>query len=264
MRQRTKEALEARNAGVKEVVQVAVEEGAWPRELALALERVGTSDRERLTWLLGFERKDVGQLSQGQLLDMVWEIVAFWVEVDLKRLPGGQTRLGPFPGFTDLHEQVMRDHEAAGAEVKSIHVRLCDCLRRLFTNGSAEYQVSCPPLLRLLRLPTGQISRGVFNQSLSDTFIPKVFDLLMRLGDHLTRCANQKCNNLLVRHRRQVFCSPRCSQSARTKKWRETHRERLQQMRRNTYAKKMRRKHGEKVRIQRRGTARRSVAERKV
>jgi hypothetical protein len=43
-------------------------------------------------------------------------------------------------------------------------------------------------------------------------------------GDHLRRCAAAGCTRLFLRHRKQAFCSPRCSQRERSQRSYQKHR----------------------------------------
>lgn len=81
---------------------------------------------------------------------------------------------------------------------------------------------------------------------LLDRFTLRAFDLFVRCRARLRRCAAPACGQLFVAHKRQIFCSTRCSQRVRTAKWRAAHLSEFRASRRAAYEKRQKKKFGEK------------------
>ena len=62
-----------------------------------------------------------------------------------------------------------------------------------------------------------------YKAPIDEAFVASAFDLVVREGDRIRRCARMKCESkrLFVPHRRQQYCSKRCSILERTRRYRE-------------------------------------------
>ena len=106
------------------------------------------------------------------------------------------------------------------------------------------------PSAALVRLKTGKVTRVYRSGVLRDRFLMTVTDLLQGQGQQLRMCP--VCQRLFVVVKRQTYCSPRCSQNTRTKKYRTIHKDALRVKRRQRLETKMQARYGPKVKIARR------------
>ena len=68
-----------------------------------------------------------------------------------------------------------------------------------------------------------------------NTFWIAVLAILETGGHRLARCLRPECCRVFVRMRRQQYCSPRCSQIMRSRRWYAAHRPEAQRRRREAY-----------------------------
>ena len=68
-----------------------------------------------------------------------------------------------------------------------------------------------------------------------NTFWIAVLAILETGGHRLARCLRPECCPVFVRMRRQQYCSPRCSQIMRSRRWYAAHRPEAQRRRREAY-----------------------------
>ncbi len=81
--------------------------------------------------------------------------------------------------------------------------------------------------------------------------IAAAFDLLMASKALFRSCDH--CKQPFVVRKRQAYCSSRCSQAVRTKRFRTEHsKQELSDLRHEVYARKVKREHGPNVQVQRR------------
>jgi hypothetical protein len=89
--------------------------------------------------------------------------------------------------------------------------------------------------------------RRVYSTGWPGIFWLLVADLLEKEGPHLHRCA--QCRKLYWKFKRQDYCSPKCSQQLRTRKYYEAHHEELKDKRHERYVQEMRSEHGPGVKV---------------
>lgn len=85
-----------------------------------------------------------------------------------------------------------------------------------------------------------------------DMFWLAVADLLRIHGDSIRQCPKRDCGKVFIRMKRQDYCSPQCSQSARSKKHYAANREKRKKDRRAMYERQMKTKYGQGIRIKHR------------
>ena len=67
---------------------------------------------------------------------------------------------------------------------------------------------------------TGAPQVRLDSKNLPALFFNSAFDIVEAEGKQIAKCERHNCDNLLVREGRTVYCSARCSQTARTMKHR--------------------------------------------
>ena len=63
-----------------------------------------------------------------------------------------------------------------------------------------------------------------------------IASLLEEFGTRIVRCRAPSCPHLFLRHRRQRYCSPQCSQKVRSTTWYQKHQETAKARRREAYS----------------------------
>ena len=90
-------------------------------------------------------------------------------------------------------------------------------------------------------------NEGKFERSIlaewPNSFWIAVVEILEDSGHRLARCLRPACQRLIVKTRRQQYCSLGCSQMVRSHRWYEAHRPEAQRRRREAYAKEVKAKY---------------------
>jgi len=129
-----------------------------------------------------------------------------------------QSRQAIFRG--PVGEGMAVEQELSTDELEHIHTWLADGIRAVQSDDRWKFERGRKVSFGLYE---GKLSGILYPERTAfDTFINRVFDTLFLAGDKLRRCADfPSCANLyLPRHGRQAYCSERCSQRVRTRKWR--------------------------------------------
>lgn len=79
-----------------------------------------------------------------------------------------------------------------------------------------------------------------------------VFGLLLHVAPRIHVCPSSDCRRLFMKAGKQAYCSKRCSQHARTARFRSAHLDKVRGSRRSAYEQRLRAKLGPNVRIGRR------------
>jgi len=188
--------------------------------------RVGLVPEQRLRWLLGFGNLDPTQLDAKKRTAVIEEARAFLViqEVD----PAIRKLLRSWPAPRDDTPDTMSEPDVWRAQGWLRHG--LDALRRGKIWSFAprvRYEVEIhKALLFWARLRA--------NRRL-ELFKALVYDALRDARFSLRLCP--ECQRPFVPTRRQAYCSARCSQAVRTRKWRKAHPEKNRAIRRNLYRK---------------------------
>jgi hypothetical protein len=226
------------------------------REYELGLQRVGLQAQDRLRWLLRFVGVDLGALSRGQQLDVIHELRAFTGEYGLQMV--GDWALdadGEIISSQPAERQGGRADAAAAGTLESIlpelHQRLRRQITRFIDEGRCSFRADL--LYALMRSDDGRrVDQFTGGDDLAGQVFAAAFDLLRRYGHRVRRCGSPSCSAFYLAGRRQSYCSGRCSQRERTKRYRKKNPDAVSDMRHAAYAKRQRAKHGSKVKVQRR------------
>jgi hypothetical protein len=188
-------------------------------EERLAYQRIGDTTKSAARWLLNFAYRDLAGLSEGDWLNLRWEYVAFC-------LRGGPVGLVSRQHVQDAQRwlRIGVDHLAKGE----------------WWPFNFEMKVRLGILKG--KLVEKSHSRG-------SPFEMMTWRVLQAEATDVRLCA--KCGRPFIANKRQTYCAPRCSQSARTQAWRVRHRGKVREARREAYKKRLEAARGGPVRIQR-------------
>ncbi len=220
-----------------------------PKSLVRAFARLGSTPEDQARWLLRAAYSDPARMTQEDWLSLQEEIGAFL--------------------FLDPTDNLFYGHgikEAVSREVAEDCIRvLRDGLRDLVREGKCRFDT--PTVSRVAEwhrtsgefrwrttLPYKWTPRGGrwFSQTMdwSGYFLLRVYDVLRAAERRFRICPD--CRRAFIARKRQAYCSPRCSQNVRTKKYRFRHRARLKKQRHAAYERKMKAALGAKVKVARR------------
>ncbi len=214
------------------------------RDVVVAVSRFGNSDRKvRLRWLLDFVDRDLGMPEAAR--DAALQACVF-------ALAGRVTGEGGNPpARMDALSSEALDPRQVREAFSSVG-RLQREVKEALTAFASDGRCTLPfKIVGLERLPDGRVL-PIVGGDWRSRFYGAVFMLAVELGPDLAVCANPKCRKLLLRSRRQGYCTPQCSQRQRTQSFRERHPERVRELRHATHARRQRRRLGPRVRVERR------------
>ena len=196
----------------------------FEKEMSMAFERVGRSVQELAQWLIDFSLERIDSISEGYRLDLVWETRAFLsVLFELER-----------KGKNALEEGMQLPPSVEGM----------DSLSDLHTfNHHVSYMIS--PLIKgekvtfgllstySLEFKDGKLEANKDHDHDRDPLDYYLWWLIEQVQSHFRLCT--ECSRPFVQVRHQEYCSPKCSQAVRTRKYREKHKDELREMRRISY-----------------------------
>jgi hypothetical protein len=109
-----------------------------------------------------------------------------------------------------------------------------------------DFAIKPAPAPRARAKWSGLIAGRYPSEDLLGRFRDRVFETVTIAGNKVRRCAD--CPNLYVpTHGRQEYCSRRCSQRVRTRKWRQEHPQEAAELRHRHYRKDIERRRGPAV-----------------
>lgn len=157
-------------------------------DFSKALKRVGQEPLSRGKWLLAFAQLDLSELTPGEWFDWQCEFAVFCFET---------------PPWTLLPERYVRQQQQW----------LRTGIEQL--EKGKEWLIDAKPQYILKALPT----RISLRRSCSEIWDQKVLDTLVAITERCSLC--EECHHLFVSNRHQAYCSPRCSQKTRTRRFRQ-------------------------------------------
>ena len=186
---------------------------------SVVYERVGLVPEQRLRWLLDFGNLGPDSVSAEQRASAVQEAGAFMMiqEAD----PAFRLRLRSWPPPVDALTE---------AEVWSAQQWLKKGLDRL---GQGEKWNFTPRVSYELDAHVGLLWARLRANSRLEQFKALAYDALRDARFNFRICP--ECRRPFVPVRRQAYCSARCSQAVRTRKWRAAHPEKNREIRRQQY-----------------------------
>jgi hypothetical protein len=207
--------------------------------LRQAQKRVGKSDEDRLRWLLRFTSPTDEQL-EDPLEDLQCEIFAFAVPP--------KARFVPCDVYWTTGELVFFPIELYAWVRSGLHG-----LKDSIVEGRPfEWSVNAHRSHHFTWLDGRLVDRPSVDELdlTEDRFKAQVCSVLISQGHRVRLCQN--CDRFFVGHKRQTYCTAKCSNIKRTKRYRERHPERIPEQRRKAHVRKQQRRYGPKVKVARR------------
>ena len=231
----------------------------------------GLSERERVEWLLGFLRRDISSLSDGELIDLREKALQFRDPRPALDRKVALARIEDLPDhrFDEPGLVIAGTLEEITQSARDLLVPIQQRLRAgidALDDADGYWVVSAEdaekrPKIVLERCRDGQVRRRL-SGDFEEVFLAYAADLLERWWLQLRRCKYEECRAwFLPRHGRQLYHNSACSGIRRQQKYRAEHgRDYAAE-----YDERARRKYGPNVKVQRRSrkTKKQSSARRK-
>ncbi len=236
------------------------------RAFSQASQRVGHSEEDRARWLVGFAVADLSRLSQGQRLDLEWEILAFitpprssflHLEIDTDReirVPVDELHAWIRVGIESLRGdlppgiEVDVEKDEVTAEVEKLGDALQILAERRRPGYRPSWVLSANTTCHLFRVGDRVIAdtrEGV--GSMLGRFEAEVLLVLSSEVERFRFCRN--CREPFIARKRQAYCSPTCSQTFRTRTYRAKDPERARARRHADHVRAQKKIHGENVKV---------------
>lgn len=165
--------------------------------------RIEHRTEDRVRWLLDFAARDLDKLNPEDWFALYVEVLFFLSPIPVMR--GGATERHP-PAFP--------------AEARFLQRWVRRGLVTLAEGGEWRFGTKRTYALRVSE--EGILERPIEGGQLRDQFMIAVFEALMEARERLRSCV--ECHRLFIARKRQAYCTPRCSQAARTRKYRRKQR----------------------------------------
>jgi hypothetical protein len=185
--------------------------------------RVGLEPEHRLRWLLDFGRLEPGSLTDAQRLAVVQEARAFVIVQEMD--PTRRSRMRSWPPPTDAAPNALTPDETWSAQ-KWLRkgLDLLSQSQKWNFSPRVKYELDAYRDLFWARM---KATSGL------QLFKALAYDAFREARFKFRRCP--ECKRPFVPVRRQRYCSSRCSQAVRTRKWRKAHHEKNREIRRLQY-----------------------------
>jgi hypothetical protein len=195
--------------------------------------RVGDSPKQQAKWLLEFGRiQSVDELNRTKRLALLLEVQAF---ITLSVL------------HPDLRAQMMhwplhRSSAVSAALLREVHAWLCEGLEK-FSRGET-WILEQPAIRYRFERRRGAVGYGIECDLDVDKFKVGACEALREALRYIRFCAEAKCRwPLIAAHGRTIYCSTRCSQTTRMRRWRQRHPDEARERRHAIYEGEMRAKY---------------------
>jgi len=222
------------------------EEKAAKRHVDHILRRVGYSDEDWCKWLLNFAHASLDELGEKDRASLCHEVPVFLYDQMTKQAPRNifswratywlleEVSEGEFPQLalpeTDL-ERIHRWLKYGMAKIEAGDV--LDFRFQVEGHLSlTRHLFDGEKLVRRSYLASYEFKSNLVE--LDERFAVRVYEMLKSCGQAISGCVD--CRTLFVAdHGRQAYCSERCSQRVRTRKWRKRNPEKTRALRRQQY-----------------------------
>jgi hypothetical protein len=222
------------------------EEKATKRHVDRILRRVGYSDEAWCKWLLNFAHASFSELGVREKALLSREVPVFLYDQTTKQAPRNifawratywlleEVSQGEFPQLALPETDLGRIHRWLKDGVAKIEAG--DMLDFRFPVEShlslTRHLFDGEKLVRRSYLASYEFESTLFE--LDERFAVRVYEALKSSGQAISGCVD--CHTLFVAdHGRQAYCSERCSQRVRTRKWRKRNPEKTRARRRQQY-----------------------------
>jgi hypothetical protein len=234
---------------------------AFPEQLAKAARRVGRGPDQQARWLLDFAWCALDD----QAVALGWELEAFmWIGSQYEawargrpghpahRPPGWPCTLDELRHCQDLLREGLRSLVYEGIWPVRVpattHVFRWSGLphQRERIAWKLDWVPAEPHRLEKERPDSGF---GLVRRDTAGLFAVRVYETLRDAGPRFRVCEREGCWKPFIARKRQAYCSRRCSQTVRTRKFRERDSERVRKLRRGAYERSVRARSGPNVKI---------------
>ena len=214
-------------------------------QLGAAFASFGRDARSRLWWLLRFIERDLSSRDAADQAALEAMIFTFSARLAGPPESGGVARMGALEARTLSPSAIRGAHRRVGDAQRTVR----EMLRSFATGDRCSFTLE---VVGWERLPDGRVLPRIGGDWWS-RFLGAVSMLLIEAGGELRVCANEDCQRLFVRSKRQEYCDARCSQRRRTRRFRAANPERVQELRHQSHARRQRRAPGrQNVKVERR------------
>lgn len=188
----------------KMLAQVTQLSADWHKAMRIAEGRVGKTPKERLTWVLGFAKRDLS-LMQPEERAMLGH--------EFRTLHSAGLWHAPYSSGLVMPDRLLRE----------IHRAIRSGLAALFSERpDNEWNFPPPKTMSLHRvnpLTAKQTTLQRYYQGDEKAAIlGAVYDLLVECQQTVRVCTRSRCGRPFIRVRKQTFCSGECSQAERNER----------------------------------------------
>ncbi len=235
----------------------------FPEELAKAARRVGRDPDQQARWLLDFAWCGLDD----QAVALGWDLEAFlWIgsqyEVWARGRPGHPAHRPPARPCTldelrqcqELLREGLRSLVYEGIWSMKVpattHVFRWSGLpqqkERTAWYGKLDWVPATP---RRVEKERPNSAFGLVRRDTAGLFALRVYETLRDAGPRFRVCEREGCWKPFIARKRQAYCSRRCSQTVRTRRFRTRAPERVRKLRRGAYERSVRARSGHNVKI---------------
>jgi hypothetical protein len=194
--------------------------GLTRNDFEQAWSRVGKTDEARARWLLDFAARDLSALSGADWLNLRWEVFGFLYP------PSG----GP-PPFSS--GDTPGEPSCSADQVRRMHRWLRSGLERLQSGEGHSWAIPLAATPRWMMLRGRLMTWPDVDASFTESFKLKAYEALGREAQRFRVCA--RCGRPFLARKRQAYCTKRCSQTVRTRRYRAGHRSKVNELQRVSY-----------------------------
>ncbi len=209
-------------------------------EIEAAMARVGRTAGIRSRWLLTFAARDLKTLTPRARRIVQMEVDFFVVSENIgrsPRVPGGLAAIRfPAEEFAK-HPPMIEDRQ-----IRRWHRWLRGGIAKLVRGEVWRISVAM-----MHQLGVGSFLSLGITRSIDDIFKIGTVEAFKHEWSRFRLC--ERCRAAFIGQKRQSYCTSRCSQAMRTRRYRTRNAERVRVLRRANYERKQRVKHGAKVRV---------------
>ncbi len=225
--------------------QTAARERAYEEELTKAFSRIGRDSFEATAWLVQFAQTSIDSLSQGELMDLGYELnyladfrlipgeTSYWGRAASDKDWGGRKRFEGEGYAKSLNKIVLgelsrppMDHPSLD-QIKSLQQFVAELLAGRLKWSS--FRLELPPLTviavfpKVPRTPTSTTMVLTLADSPRYLFTHNVALLLLKHAYHIRRCPNPSCQRIFFADRKnKMHCSSRCQNTAAVRRLRQS------------------------------------------
>jgi hypothetical protein len=233
-----------------------------PKELTEAARRVGDGPEQQARWLLHFAWSELGRSSS-----VAWELQAFmWFgsqyESWARKHPGHPAHQPP--GWACKSDEVTQCQEILREGLRSLvyegrwPLPVPETIQDFQWMGPPWHKptglwhgtLNCVPVQPRLSLKVAPDSAARrLEHDTGGLFRLRVYETLRDAALRFRVCERERCYKPFIARKRQAYCSRRCSQAVRTRKFRRRHPERVRTLQRRRYEGIVRARAGQSVKI---------------